>query len=783
MSYLEKFNDFINTNLNAKQREAVVTKNGVFLVCAGAGSGKTRVITARITNLVLHENVGPSSIVALTFTNKAAKEMQERVRSYLSADYQLPVVGTFHSYCLRLLKINSQLLPHADFTVLDSDDQEQIIRNLLKKYAITKKIAPRAVCAAISQFKNDTTNLTVPPNPHNIGDPLIQQLYTAYEKEKTVAHLLDFDDLLLETLRLFQTQPLFKKRFQNQVRHVLVDEYQDTNKVQHALLKEMTLDDQRACQVDSLCIVGDEDQSIYSWRGATVSNIIDFRRDFPTTTTITIDQNYRSVQPILEAANQVIKHNTERNPKNLWSDKPAQNRIQLLTCASQYQEGALVALYGQQLKQKKQLEKLAVLYRSHYQSRALEEALIRSSVPYKIIGGTQFYDRQEIKDVLAYLRLAHNPFDRISFQRAISTPSRGLGDKFIEQFFATWDPQPFLDFKGIAQLLIEKELTGTKRDSLKNFLSIFKGLEIYNTAHDTAQAILMATNYFNYLKDAYEAEEASARIDNVKELINGIKALEERGITTLSAFLDEVALLQDHITKADTTDGFVRLMTLHGAKGLEFDTVIIAGLEEGLLPSSHSLFQQESIEEERRLLYVGITRARERLLLTVCKYRSTYGQITDQRPSRFVSELPTNLVARHDCSQWTTVQCSQHLAMSTGSTGLLQPTIANFAQPKTATKAASVLATPSRTVPEHLAARRTTTKYAESKPKFAGKATTKPIATVSTIVAAGPWKKHQPVVHAIFGTGIIEQIDNANTLTIRFKTGTKKIAANFVSPA
>jgi len=759
LDHQEKLQHFINQQLNEKQREAVTPRAGIFLVCAGAGSGKTRVITARIANLIMHEGVRASSLVALTFTNKAAKEMQERVRAFLSAELEVPYVGTFHSYCLRLLKINYNLFGLQDFTILDGDDQEKLIKGLIKKYAITKKINPYQVISAISQSKNNISHVRELDNI-TLGDPLLQQFFTSYEHEKKISHCLDFDDLLVQTLRLFQQFPEFKEKFQRTVKHILVDEYQDTNRLQHALLKEMTLTEDQQVNAESLCVVGDEDQSIYSWRGATVSNIINFKREYPTTTLITIDQNYRSVKPILDTANHVIQHNVDRNPKNLWSDKTAYNRVQLMTCASPYQEGAIIAQYGQLLKKHKKLMNLAVLYRSHYQSRTLEEALIRHSIPYKIIGGTQFYDRQEVKDIIAYLRLAHNPFDRLSFMRAIATPSRGLGDKFVELFLERWDPQPFLDFKGIAQQLIDELLIpASKRTSLKEFLALYASIEKLPTAYAIAQTILTKIDYKNHLKDAYEGEEATARIENINELMNGIKVVEERGVVSLSQFLDEVALLQEHTSKKNDSNDYVRLMTLHGAKGLEFDTVVITGLEENVLPSSHSSFQQDLLEEERRLLYVGITRAEERLILTSCKYRTTYGQMTDQRPSRFISELPSNLVAHYDCSQWTQEQTLYNLTVfSQQSTSLDTPLAprTGSGSPREPWPTAQVLPKAPTYTPASSPMRTTTL-----------------------------WKKHQPVTHATFGTGIIELVEEKDSqttyLTIRFKIGTKKISAQFVN--
>ena len=741
----ETFNTFVQTQLNAEQQKAVGNLAGVFLVCAGAGSGKTRVITARIAHLIINELVNPAAIVALTFTNKAAQEMKERVRHFLPAGTAVPYVGTFHSYCLRLLKIYGHLIQKTDFTVLDSDDQESLVKNIIKRHGMVKKITARTVLGAISNLKNNATHYQE-SGVSKMQDPVLQQLYLLYEQEKKASHALDFDDLLLETLRLFQTQPIFKQQFQQRTQHILVDEYQDTNRVQHAILKEMALNEQ-GFSGTSLCIVGDEDQSIYSWRGATVSNIVNFKQDFPAAITITLEQNYRSVQQILDVANHVIQYNLERNPKNLWSNGIGNDRVRLLTCASSYQEGAMIALYGQNLKRKKTLHKLAVLYRSHYQSRALEEALMHQSVPYKIIGGTQFYDRQEIKDLLSYLKLANNPFDRIAFMRCISTPARGLGDKFVEQFFELWDQQPFLDVYGVALLCITQHIvTGTKKEALQTFIKTLQTIDKNGPASVATENIIRAVEYMSYLKDAFDVEDARTRMENVKELITAMKAVEERGSTKLADFLDEVALLQEHIKKSEDDQDYIRLMTFHSAKGLEFDTVILTGLEEGVLPSSHAVYQPETLEEERRLLYVGITRARERLLMTAAKCRLIYGQTNDQRPSRFIAELPKNFIKQHDASQWNQEQCTRY--MLDWVQGIAAP-----AEKLTIT------------LPEA-----PTQKRIVSAVKQAG---------VST------WKKNQPVKHATFGIGIVEQVEEtpgqSARLTIRFSVGTKKISANFVS--
>lgn len=653
-----QFQTFFDTQLNPEQQHAVAQRDGILLVCAGAGSGKTRVITARMTHLMLVHEIPPHAIVALTFTNKAAREMKERIGTFLPG-YQLPYVGTFHSYCLRLLKIYRHLLPYQEFSILDEDDKEKMLKMIINAYGLTKRVTVKTLAGAISQHKNSLLG---------ISDPLLEELCSVYEREKTNAHCLDFDDLLLEVLKLFRTNASFKKDFQHKIRHVLVDEYQDTNRVQHALLQQITQDGSTQFAIDSLCVVGDEDQSIYSWRGATIQNIVYFKRDFPQAIHITISQNYRSVQAILDTANAVIEHNSIRNPKKLWSHKIGNDRIRRIQCSSSYQEGDIVAylarLHIQIHKRTHDIpyRTIAVLYRSHYQSRALEEALIRASVPYKIIGGVRFYDRQEIKDLLAYMRLIANPFDRISLVRIINVPARGLGDKFIETLIRLWDEQPFLDgFQILQHMLTHKLVAGIRAESVRLFIALFHGCTRHDEVQKIAEYLIEKTAYIAYLKEHFSQEDAQVKIGNVKELLNAIAAFSRTSQEpfTLEQFLEEVALLQEHSTDQATHD-YISLMTLHAAKGLEFDTVIVTGLEENILPSSHAASTQDALEEERRLLYVGITRAREWLLFTHVRYRYLFGAMTDQRTSRFVYELPES-INTIDCSQWDAMDMQSYI--------------------------------------------------------------------------------------------------------------------------
>lgn len=758
---ITQFNTFLSSNLNQSQLAAVTHQKGSLLIVAGAGSGKTRVITTRIAHLILLQHAFPSTIVALTFTNKAAMEMKERIENFMHGNHELPFVGTFHSFCLRLLKQNSELLDKPFFSILDEDDQHKILHGIIAKSGLQKKITAKQLAYQISHIKNQTIN----PDAHDLFslNPLIRDVYQAYEQEKRASKCLDFDDLLLEVVALFKKNENFRKDFQQRVRHILVDEYQDTNIVQHELLKLMAHADKKKLAIDSLCAVGDEDQSIYSWRGATVSNIMNFANDFRGTQIIKIEQNYRSVQPILDLANHVIAHNVNRNPKNLWSEKKGFDRIRTIAFLSEYQEAEAIAQYLKAVAVKKQkLNRIAILYRTHFQSRALEEALLKHSIPYKIIGGIQFYERKEIKDILAYLKLVVNPFDRPSFFRVINCPLRGLGSKFEEEFHAAWNANLFATFKDIAQQLIEqKEVMGSKKDALADFVKLFETVSHTNKPSKAVEHFIVATEYFSYLKETYDQEEALGKIDNVKELIQAINHLESQKITSITDFLDEVALMQAQIQAESNEKDPVLLMTLHAAKGLEFDTVILTGLEEGLLPSSRSLTLEESIEEERRLFYVGITRAQERLLLTYSRYRYNYGTMTDQRPSRFVQEIPNETVPIFDASYWQSVQMSQFFANWLSSTN--KDTQNPFAS-----------------ISLSVGGSRNNRDFS-----IPPKASLETNGKKSLLKAAtGLWKKNQPVIHEKFGLGIVQDIElRANGVTIlevKFKSGNKKIDASFI---
>ena len=640
-------------NLNPDQLKAVEHVSGSLLVTACAGSGKTRVITHRIAHLIREHAVPPRAIVALTFTNKAANEMKERVAQLIDDADEMPFIGTFHSYCVRLLKSNQDLLETPFVSILDEEDRRQLVNDLLKQHGAGKQLNARAVIHQISQAKNGPPDVARIVSSDAFSHPLVYEIYCGYEKEKQASRCLDFDDLLRETYRLFHTQPIFKQLFQERVRHLLVDEYQDTNELQHALLRHMTQHEGKTV-ADSVCAVGDEDQSIYSWRGATIANIIGFRRDFPKTTAIKIEQNYRSVQPILELANNLITHNTNRTPKKMWSERTGKNRILSLACTTEYQEAAGLAQLVKKALTNKRASQIAFLYRTHAQSRALEEALVREALPYRIIGGVQFYERREVKDILSYLKLIANPFDRTALTRIINTPPRGLGPKFIEQLKDEWADETERACTNILGTLKNHEtVTNAKRASLENFLGILDDARSASKPSQMAEQIILRTQYLRYLKDTEDPQHERERTENIKELLSAIRHFEENSEKPmLEGFLEEVTLMQER-SKGYQDGDAVQLMTLHAAKGLEFDLVAITGLEEGTFPAYRAFECDDALEEERRLLYVGITRAREHLLLTNAHTRSHYGSRNHQQPSRFLQELGGQTpLMQADASRW-----------------------------------------------------------------------------------------------------------------------------------
>lgn len=754
------FNDFLKKQLNKPQFDAVTFKKGALLVIAGAGSGKTRVITSKIAHLILNENVPTSSIIALTFTNKAANEMKERVAKIIANDaIKLPFVGTFHSFCLMLLRSNPSLISYDSFSILDGDDQLAIVKKIIKQNNLEKQLNASTVLSQISNTKN---KLAFNKENLELLHPLIRDIFIAYEKEKSSSMSFDFDDLMLEVVKIFRINKTFRTKFQEMKKHILVDEYQDTNLVQHSLLSLMSLNDENKFAIDSLCAVGDEDQSIYSWRGAEPENILKFEEDFAPVTKIKIEQNYRSVEPILQLANELISNNKARNKKNLWSERIANNRILFMSSRSEYQESEIIGELIKIIKSKQSLNSIAILYRTHFQSRVIEEGLTRNGIAYKIIGGIQFYSRKEIKDLLAYLKLILNPYDKISFFRIINCPTRGIGSKFEENIEKIWSENPNLNFKEVLQLMLSNKniLDGKKAETIKNFLKIFENLDKKQKTSIAIDHILFETEYISYLKNSFDEDESQNKIENIKELRRSIEYFENQKSkksdfiieeNSLEKFLYEIALIQEKMELAAEGEDVINLMTLHAAKGLEFDVVIIIGLEEGILPTSRALSSREDLEEERRLLYVGITRAKEFLLISHALTRNNFGTIQQQSTSRFINELPKNLFETVDFSEEYISNIKTLLSSWISGT---------FTKPFN-----------NKSIKENIIS------YASSKIIKNEKLNPKD--------SDVKWQKNQIVFHKTFGRGIITNVEkrigeDEYFITAIFSSGAKKILSKFL---
>jgi len=722
----------LNT-LNPEQQTAVYSLRGTKLVCAGAGSGKTRIIIARIAYLI-ESGIPPESILAVTFTNKAAREMKERLAALLPDTTPFPYIGTFHGFCLFMLKRYRTTLGIEDFSILDESDQRKLVHTILKRLQLDKEYKPRSVLSYMSHRKNSLAS-----SDSGVHETL-EQVRHIYEQEKCNAYCYDFDDLLGEMVTHLRTHHAFRQRLHAIIQHILVDEYQDTNTIQHELLKLLTHDNGEL-QATSICVVGDEDQSIYRWRGATVDNFVLFHHDFPDTQRITITQNYRSCPPILQAANSVIQHNDQRYAKALWSQKSGRDRIVVAQCASHIQEGQLIAYAVQSALRNGQQP--AVLYRSHYQSRSIEEALIQHNIAYTIIAGTEFYQRQEIKDIIAYLRLLTNPYDHISWSRICNVPRRSLGAKFQDQFLHEWRNSPLVDHTTIAHRL-KPSLGPQKARALSSFVQVFEDVTPDQSVYHVCTTIIERIQYKTYLQRMHEEDEAQEKIENIHELQ---RALYMRSHMSVQAFLEEITLMHNHNTQENGND-HVQLMTLHAAKGLEFPVIILAGLEENVFPSTRSRYDDASLEEERRLFYVGLTRAQERVIITYAQYRATFGTIQDNPPSRFISELPHDVI-RHEHATWmhdTDIHTYMHQWM-TGNAPVTNNQKASAHEPRRPT---------------------------QQKDEQPGISSTR-----------SAWKHGQAVWHPRFGRGRVSKVTHKSSshtyLTIQFQRGAKKLDAQFIT--
>ena len=640
--------------MNPRQKEAVLHTDGPLLLMAGAGSGKTRVLTHRIAYLIEEKEVNPWNILAITFTNKAAKEMKERVNAILASGGEDVWVSTFHSMCVRILRRDVDFIGYnRNFTIIDSSEQLTLMKRILKELNIDpKKYDPRSILGTISQAKN---SLQTPQDFTKMQGSYYEEIaakcYAAYQKELQYNQCMDFDDLIMNTIRLFEEHPDSLTYYQNKFHYIHVDEYQDTNHAQYTLVNLL------AGRFRNLCVVGDADQSIYGWRGADMQNILDFEKDYPDAAVILLEQNYRSTKNILSAANQVIENNSNRKPKNLWTENKEGNKITYYRADNERDETRFIVDRMQEeiRSNHRNYGDFAILYRTNAQSRVMEETLLKANIPYKMVGGHKFYDRKEIKDILAYLNVLANPQDSISFERIVNSPKRGIGPGSIEKLrsFASLHEWPLLEAAQNVDLANIGGKAGQQLGAFGEMIQEVTQMIQYLTVTELTKEVLDRSGYLEDLK-IQNTLEAQARIENLEEFLTVTQEFDKQfeqqneedadaPEEKLTVFLNDLALVSD-IDNLEEDASQVTLMTLHAAKGLEFPVVFLIGLEEGVFPLSRALMEESELEEERRLAYVGITRAEEALYLTNAFSRTLYGRTQYNRPSRFVEEIDQELL-------------------------------------------------------------------------------------------------------------------------------------------
>lgn len=650
--------------LNPQQREAVIHHGSPLLIVAGAGSGKTRVLTHRIAYLLAEREVHPGEILAITFTNKAAREMKERIDKLVGPRSKAMWVMTFHSACMRILRREAKRLGFpSSFSIYDQADSQRLMAMVCREMELDpKRYPPRSFSAQVSNFKNELVDYeTAIDRAGSHLEKTLAQAYKAYQLKLTEAGAMDFDDIIMNTVTLFQLFPEVAEHYRMRFRHVLVDEYQDTNHAQYILIRELvghpelrTGDGElvrSGADMSQLCVVGDADQSIYAFRGATIRNILEFERDYPDARTILLEQNYRSTQNILAAANAVISRNESRKPKNLWSDQGDGPKIVGYVADNEHDEAMFVAQEVDRLSDEEDVKpgEVAVFYRTNAASRVFEEIFIRTGLPYKVVGGVRFYERKEVKDLLAYLRVLANPADVVSLRRILNVPKRGIGDRAeaMVEALSSREQIPFWD-----ALRRADEAYGMATRSLnaiREFVSMLEELIVKAEGMPPsalAEEILVATGYRAEL-EASEDPQDESRLENLNELVSVASEFEQANPEgTLVEFLEQVSLVADadQIPDADGGQGVVTLMTLHTAKGLEFPVVFLTAMEDGVFPHIRSLGEPKELEEERRLAYVGITRAQKRLYLTRAAVRSSWGAPSFNPASRFVNEVPGTLI-------------------------------------------------------------------------------------------------------------------------------------------
>lgn len=714
-------------NMNSEQSEAVRTTEGPLLIMAGAGSGKTRVLTHRIAYLLDEKDVSPYNILAITFTNKAAKEMKARVEHLVGEEAQVIWMSTFHSMCVRILRRDADRIGiERNFTIIDPTDQKSVIKDVLKSENIdSKRFEPRMFIGAISNLKNELkTPEDAQKEANDFHSQMVATVYKGYQRQLSRNEALDFDDLIMTTINLFERVPETLEYYQNKFQYIHVDEYQDTNKAQYTLVKLL------ANKFKNLCVVGDSDQSIYGWRGADIQNILSFEEDYPEAKTIFLEQNYRSTKNILNAANEVIKHNSERKPKGLWTANSGGDKIQYYEAMTERDEAEYVVkeIMKHQRSGKKYSE-MAILYRTNAQSRVLEETFMKSNIPYTMVGGQKFYDRKEIKDLLSYLRVIANSNDDISLQRNINVPKRGIGPSSVEKIqtyalqnnISMFDALAEVDFIGLSKKVTQECISFY--EMIQNLIKEQEFLEI----SEIVDEVLQKSGYRDML-DREQSIESRSRLENLDEFMSVPKDYEENTPLeeqSLINFLTDLSLVAD-IDEADTQNG-VTLMTMHSAKGLEFPIVFIMGMEESLFPHIRAIKSEDDheMEEERRICYVAITRAEELLYITNATTRMLFGRSQSNMPSRFLKELPEDLLDSH--------------------TGQKRQTIYPKSQPK-----------------RGFSKRTTSTKKQ---------------------VSSSDWKVGDKVMHKAWGEGMVSNVNEKNgsvELDIIFKSeGPKRLLAQF----
>nr|WP_246211035.1 DNA helicase PcrA [Phytoactinopolyspora alkaliphila] len=651
--------------LNPQQREAVVHEGSPLLIVAGAGSGKTRVLTRRIAYLLAERNVHPGSILAITFTNKAAGEMKERVTELVGRRANIMWVSTFHSACVRILRREAKRFGFtSSFTIYDQADSQRLMTMVCRDLDLDpRRYPPRSFSYAVSNFKNELIDHeTAAAQASNHHERTIAEAYAMYQRRLTDANAFDFDDLIMTTVNLFQAFPDVAELYRRRFRHVLVDEYQDTNHAQYALIRELVgrteedAGDAPSLEPAELCVVGDADQSIYAFRGATIRNIEEFEKDYPDARVVMLEQNYRSTQTILSAANAVISRNEGRKPKRLWSESGDGEKIVGYVADDEHSEAQFVAEEIDRLSDEglAKAGDVAIFYRTNAQSRVMEEILIRVGLPYRVVGGVRFYERKEIKDALAYLRFLVNPEDTVSLRRILNVPKRGIGDRAEAMVDALAQRERITFWQALRRAADAPGIAARSVNAIESFISLTD--ELRSLAENDAdpvtvlEAVLERTGYMAELAGSTDPQDET-RVDNLRELVAVAaeydvgRADEEEG-GTLTGFLEQVSLVADadQIPEGDDHEGVVTLMTLHTAKGLEFPVVFLTGMEDGVFPHQRSLSEPRELEEERRLAYVGITRARERLYISRATVRSAWGAPSHNPASRFLAEVPDELV-------------------------------------------------------------------------------------------------------------------------------------------